>query len=56
MREQLSISIGALAFLASGAFAADLPLPTHKAPPPPVFTWTGCYVGLHAGGDFGRSN
>jgi outer membrane immunogenic protein len=40
------------------AFASDLP--THKAPPPPpppaVFSWTGCYVGFHAGGDFGRSN
>ncbi|HSR09566.1 MAG TPA: outer membrane beta-barrel protein [Bryobacteraceae bacterium] len=32
----------------AGAFAADLPL---KAPvmAPPVFSWTGCYVGGHVG-------
>ena len=28
------------------AFAADMPL---KAPPPPVWTWTGIYFGLDAG-------
>jgi outer membrane immunogenic protein len=50
--------LAALAVLsASPAVAADLP--THKAPaPPPVvvpaFTWTGCYAGLHLGGDFGN--
>jgi outer membrane immunogenic protein len=55
MRWHLLVSAGAVALLANGAFAADLALPTHKAPPPPAFTWTGCYVGLHAGGDFGQS-
>jgi outer membrane immunogenic protein len=32
--------------------AADLPVRYTKAPPPimaPVFSWTGCYVGVHAG-------
>ncbi len=34
-----------MAALASGtAFAADLPAPVYKAPPPPAPTWTGCYV------------
>ncbi len=33
------------------AFAADL-----GGAPPSAFAWSGCYVGLHAGGDFGRSN
>lgn len=35
--------------LASPAFAADLP--TKKAPvaPPPVFTWTGLYIGFNSG-------
>jgi outer membrane immunogenic protein len=48
---------GVAAMLASGsAFAADYALPTKKAPPPPVFTWSGCYAGLHVGGDFGHSN
>ncbi len=57
MRKQLLTSAAVLALSAGAAFAADLP--THKAPPPPppppVFSWTGCYIGLHAGGDFGHS-
>jgi outer membrane immunogenic protein len=57
MRKHLLTSAAVLALSAGAAFASDLP--THKAPPPPppapVFSWTGCYVGLHAGGDFGRS-
>ena len=57
MRKQLLTSAAVLALSAGAAFASDLP--THKAPPPPppppVFSWTGCYVGLHAGGDFGNS-
>ena len=50
------ILIGALlASVASSAFAADLP--TRKAPPvpyvaPPIFTWTGFYIGVNGGGAF----
>lgn len=47
--------------LAGAAYAADLP--SRKAPPPayappaPIFTWTGFYVGVNAGGTFrGSSN
>lgn len=40
------------------AFAADLPL--RSAPPPfvapPTFTWTGGYVGINAGYDFGNTD
>ena len=44
-----------------GALAADLPsrrAPPVFAPPPPipVFSWTGAYVGVQAGYEFGRSN
>jgi outer membrane immunogenic protein len=37
------------------ARAADMaPLP--KAPPPAVFSWTGCYLGGHVGWGWGRTN
>jgi outer membrane immunogenic protein len=42
---------------AASAFSADLP--THKGPPPapyvapPIFTWSGFYGGVNAGGDWG---
>jgi len=38
------------------ASAADLPV---KAPPivrAPIYNWTGCYIGVNAGGIWGRSN
>ena len=51
-------AIGAVAMSAGVAAAADLPV---RSPPPafvaaPVFTWTGCYAGLHAGYGGGRLN
>ncbi len=51
--------LGTIAILAAAvpfaAHAADLPAaaPAYKAPaiaPMPVYTWTGCYIGGHAGG------
>jgi outer membrane immunogenic protein len=56
------VRTGALALLVSlaaiaGAQAADLPSekgPPLYAPPPPVFSWTGFYVGVTAGGAFGH--
>jgi outer membrane immunogenic protein len=49
-------AIGGIAMSAGIAAAADLPV---RSPPPafvaaPVFTWTGCYAGLHAGYGGGR--
>jgi outer membrane immunogenic protein len=37
-----------------GAQAADMRVkaPILKAPPPPVFSWTGCYIGGNLGGKF----
>jgi outer membrane immunogenic protein len=49
-----SIALVAMGLGGSAVRAADLPL---KAPPPvPVFSWTGCYVGLDAGETYGRSD
>jgi outer membrane immunogenic protein len=51
----------AIALLSTTAFAADLPSrrapPVYApAPPIPVFTWTGVYVGVQAGYEFGRDS
>jgi len=47
-----SVALMALA-LVSPASAADLPAPAYKAPvaaPPPVYSWTGFYIGGNVGG------
>jgi outer membrane immunogenic protein len=60
LTKSLGIAAAALSLLAGSAFAADLP--TRKGPPPepvyvpPLFTWTGFYVGLNAGGYWTNSN
>jgi outer membrane immunogenic protein len=52
----------ALALVAGGTFgvqAADLPRPAYNKAPvyaPPVYSWTGFYVGINGGGAWGRSN
>jgi len=47
----VSAAIAVSAMLGIGAAsAADLPMKAMPyAAPPPVFSWTGCYIGLHAG-------
>jgi outer membrane immunogenic protein len=49
----LPIALSAV-LVAGSALAADMSAPTYKAPvykaPPPVWSWTGCYLGAHAGG------
>jgi outer membrane immunogenic protein len=43
---------GLALMLAGAANAADMAVPAYKAPPPlaPAYSWTGCYLGVHAGG------
>lgn len=58
LRRILLASAGALA-LSGAALAADLPSnapPPAYLPPPPVFSWTGIYVGVNVGGAVGTTN
>src|SRR6266849_5042275 len=57
MKTILLLGVTGVAFMAAGAVnAADLPrkAPPMVAPPPPAFSWTGCYVGAQGGGGWGR--
>jgi outer membrane immunogenic protein len=50
MMKLLSASVAFAALVAGPAMAADLARPVYKAAPPPAaFSWTGIYVGVHAG-------
>jgi outer membrane immunogenic protein len=53
MKKFLLGSVALAAVIAGPAMAADMPL--KAPPPPPVFSWTGCYVGIEGGGVWGRS-
>lgn len=55
MRLKLTVAAIAVSSFAGSALAADLP--NLKEPPafPPVFTWTGLYVGAQAGYQWGTS-
>ena len=45
------IGIVALAALIGGpAVAADMAVKAPPLPPPPVYSWTGCYIGINGGG------
>jgi outer membrane immunogenic protein len=46
------VSAAVASLLATPVMAADLPVkaPAYNAPPAPMFTWTGCYVGINGGG------
>jgi outer membrane immunogenic protein len=58
LRRTLLASAGAMA-LTGAALAADLPSrapPPVYLPPPPVFTWTGLYIGINAGGTWGSNS
>jgi len=42
--------------LSSAAYAADMPTKALAPPPPPVFSWTGFYIGGNVGGGWGHSS
>jgi outer membrane immunogenic protein len=49
--KKLLASASFIVLSSAGVLAADLPM-NYKSPAPaivPVFSWTGCYVGVHAG-------
>src|SRR5262249_33869044 len=52
MRKLFLLGIAAIT-LGSAAQAADMPLKAPH-PPPPVYSWTGCYWGGHVGWGWGR--
>jgi outer membrane immunogenic protein len=58
--KRLFLALASLAALTGSAAAADLsrpaPQPYYKAAvAPPVYNWTGFYIGINGGGGFGRS-
>ena len=55
MKKLLLTSVAAMAGAAGSAAAADLParLPVKALPPVQHFSWTGCYLGAHAGKGWG---
>jgi outer membrane immunogenic protein len=57
MIKKIVLATALSALLAAPAMAADLARPVYKAaplPPPPVYSWTGCYLG--GGGGYGMWN
>jgi outer membrane immunogenic protein len=56
MMRKFLFATAALIALAGPAIAADMRLPVYKAAPVvPVWSWSGCYVGGHAGGLWAKS-
>src|SRR5262245_20002622 len=58
MKRYSIVIAAATALLSLPAGAADLPrkAPAYVPPAPPPFTWTGFYLGLHAGWGWGNSD
>lgn len=59
LMKAILVNAAIFAMLSGSAFAADLPNvkgPPIFTPPPPVFTWTGLYVGGQVGYEWGTSD
>lgn len=56
MNKVLAVSLATALLFAGSATAADLGAPLAQAPPVPVWSWTGCYVGGHGGGLWGQKD
>lgn len=55
---KIALALSALAISVASASAADLAPRYTKAPTmavAPVYSWTGCYIGVEGGGNWGRS-
>lgn len=59
-RIMLATVAGVALMAAAPAMAADLAVKAPRiapvAPPPPAFSWTGCFIGAHWGWGFGRAD
>jgi outer membrane immunogenic protein len=57
MRKLTIVVAASTVIFAAPALAADLRMPVKAPVPyvPPVFNWTGCYIGVQGGGAWGRS-
>src|SRR5215831_5724004 len=55
--KKILLALSAIAIGTAAASAADLPARTYKAPPPPpIFSWTGFYIGGNIGGAWAHNN
>jgi outer membrane immunogenic protein len=53
MNKLLVTTIGLVALAATPALSADMPV-KYKAPPVPIWSWTGCYIGGNVGAGWRR--
>jgi outer membrane immunogenic protein len=57
MRRLIFAGVALVGFAHAGpATAADMPVRVQAPLPPPVWSWSGCYMGLNAGYGWGRNN
>jgi len=56
MKRLLIAGVVAVGFFGVPARAADMPLKALPPPPPTAYTWTGFYIGVHAGGAWVSQN